>query len=218
MVALFGVVTQPSTRARVSWQAIPAIKKDLEYAARLNIPSYGIIGNTAHLRGSGQHTPWSTGWEFGFVHAVDFGINKVQFDIILRDLQTGRWNGIVRFVNFGGKIYHRRNDWLPRPNADKHLHISYEQGSHRYQGPSLLEGALGGIGKPKEKEEYTMAEISQGVRETRIGNLEKIPGLASHETESLKREHGVRVADILAFLVHELSSLSDKVDRLAARQ
>lgn len=159
-MALGGTVTRPSTGARVVWQAAYPVVDDFEEARRRGIPCLGVIGNAAHLAASGQHTPWSgNGWAYGWVHAIDLAISAGQWMKILAELRTGRWNAVVRFVNYGGKQYHQRDGFRSsRDNPDHHLHISYAPGTHKRAGAGLIRAALmAGL----ESDELSAADVNK---------------------------------------------------------
>lgn len=142
-MALSGYVTRPSTGQRVHWQAAYPINSDFNEAKARGIPCLGVIGNASHLKKTGQHTPWSTGYAYGWVHAIDLDVTPLQWQKILSSLRSGRWQGVVRFVNYGGSQYHARDKFQRSgSSSDHHLHISYDTGQHKYAGPGLLAYAL----------------------------------------------------------------------------
>jgi hypothetical protein len=130
----------------------PIIDNKLAYDQRWPKAHYkGDIGNPDHLKGSGDHTPWSSDKIFGmpmrqgWVYAQDFGNGA--FDLaafarwLLSNLRSGHY-GEVKYVisrhpaNFkvaGGTFYglfDRRYNWRTQRSYghESHIHISYMPG------------------------------------------------------------------------------------------
>lgn len=146
-MSLGGYVIRPSTGKSVRWQAAMPVQRDYDWIKDHGLKCYGVIGNEAHLRKSGEHTPWADpdkGYAYGWVHAIDIGMSDAQFSKILSALQSGRWRGIVRYVNYDGKHYHSSKNFLyTAKSSDSHFHVSYAGGTHNYKGLGLVESVLG---------------------------------------------------------------------------
>jgi hypothetical protein len=122
--------------------------KDLFIPAGTSLVSvYGDIGDAAHLKGSGDHTPWASDVIFGLRHLPGF--------VYAQDLHfQGRFNSddVLPWLNFQlgrGKypevkyrigrlvLRDRRYNWRKQKGRDdKHLHLSYMPGFER--SPSTL--------------------------------------------------------------------------------
>ncbi|SHN45476.1 hypothetical protein [Cryptosporangium aurantiacum] len=143
-----GTVIRPSSGARVRWSPIEGVADEYEAAMAMRGAGYrclGVIGNAAHLRGSGGHTPWcSEGYggracRFGKVYAIDLvapNMTGLERWLIPR-LRAGnyRW---VYYLNINGHQYTRKDSFRGRySSADHHLHLSGLAG-HESTSSSIL--------------------------------------------------------------------------------
>ncbi len=69
-------VVNPKTGATVHWRPIEPVADEYETAYALGWSVLGVIGNVAHLKKTGGHTPWSTEWgaKPGWVYAIDIDV------------------------------------------------------------------------------------------------------------------------------------------------
>jgi hypothetical protein len=144
MGATHGRVTNPHTGGSVEWTLAQPIADINAQCKEAGIVCY-TIGNSAHLRGTGDHTPWSRGKPAGKLFAADV-MKSGHADVERRILALMRdpdydttW---IDFVNVNGSQYDYAGKWL-KPSGDHHLHVSVEGWAVR-EKVTLIRDMFGG--------------------------------------------------------------------------
>lgn len=125
----------PPVGTRVPWvlaEPIRDIATAVDAYKKFGWTVKGTIGNTAHLRKHGDHTPWSAGKRRGFLYAVDIGSSDSaemrRFrDWLIRYCKSSANTLWIDFINILGKQYDNAGNYL-QPNDDTHCHISANMG------------------------------------------------------------------------------------------
>lgn len=132
MTVVSYVLTQPVLDAKTQF------KKNFPKA-----PFLGDIGNPAHLKGSGDHTPWASdkinGMKHrpGYVYAADLG-NGTGFDTkkfsawLLAQVKAGKYPELKYFIS-NYELYDRRYGWKKQKGTDGpgHVHMSFMPGHEK---------------------------------------------------------------------------------------
>jgi hypothetical protein len=122
-----GVVTQPSTGARVAWSVVRPVQDLLDQGRAYGYTNLGTIGNASHLARSGDHTPWSAGKIRGRVYAKDTKVPAGFEQWLVRKMRSSYNTLWIDFVNINGHQYNNSGR-LVASSSDYHLHISVRRG------------------------------------------------------------------------------------------
>lgn len=112
-------------------------------------PFLGTIGDARHLKGSGDHTPWSSDvingkkHQRGTVYAIDLG-NGGEFDSVkfaqwlLTQVKAGKYPELKYFLS-NYKLWDRRYSWRQQKGSDGpgHIHMSFMPG-HENTGSQIM--------------------------------------------------------------------------------
>ena len=103
-------------------------------------PFLGTIGDARHLKGTGDHTPWSSDvingkrHQRGTVYAIDLGngggFDSVKFSQwLLQQVKAGKYPEMKYFIN-NYKMWDRRYNWRQQKGSDGpgHIHMSFMPG------------------------------------------------------------------------------------------
>lgn len=133
----------------MGWTLAPNVKANLATVERTPwLKNLGTIGDTRHMAGAGDHTPYSThpgklGYPTsGQVHAEDVGMSQADLDKfeawIKAEWRAGRAMG-VKYININNRHYNLQTQAranaaksgriTPSASTDHHLHLSYENGA-----------------------------------------------------------------------------------------
>lgn len=165
MIAVQGAAKRPAGASSsgpkpgtvVGWRLAQPIIDLGKSAEELGWPILGIVGNTAHLKKTGDHTPWSKGKRPGVIYAIDVHPpNGFQAWLIAqcRSSYDTRW---IDFFNINGSQYNAAGVRVA-PSTDTHLHISVAKG-YEDTHVTLFRDYAGG----DEDDMPTAKEVAQAV-------------------------------------------------------
>jgi hypothetical protein len=141
----------PAPGTTVNYRVSQPIMDLARQAESLGWPVLGVVGNTDHLRGNGDHTPWSAGKQPGVIYAIDVhppdGFEAWLVAACRSDYDTD-W---IDFFNIDGRQYSSAGQLLAS-SGDQHLHISVARGHERDRVTLFTDYATGGDGMPTAKE------------------------------------------------------------------
>lgn len=127
---------RPGTR--VAWRAATPILQIATAFDNHGVTAY-IPGDSYHLRGCGDHTPWSTGKVYGRIFATDImypNIPKLQ-TWILGIMRGPTDTGWIDFININGSQYNAQGSRV-NSSGDHHLHISATKGAVNQAIPTFI--------------------------------------------------------------------------------
>lgn len=230
-----GAVIRPSTGARVPWTPIEPVADEYQAAKALAGQGYsclGVIGNAAHLRGSGGHTPWcSEGYagracRFGKVYAIDLtapNMTGLEAWLIPR-LRAGyyRW---VYYLNINGHQYTRKDSFRGRySSADHHLHLSGLAGRESDNSSILRDWETARSGPAQIPTQPTQEdELSAEFEKRASGQLDAmhdavVGGKGSGYRGSVMRtDHGYQIDEIERRIVAHVDRRLDRIEAALAR-
>lgn len=143
----------PAVGTPVAWVASQPVQDLLDQGRRLGWRNLGTIGNTAHLRGHGDHTGHSGGKQRGVVYAKDTALPDGGRAALLKLCRTDDYDTTwIDFFNVDGRQYNFAGTdvgW----SGDQHLHVSVRRG-HELRKVTLftdMKAVMDGTyGKPKK--------------------------------------------------------------------
>lgn len=119
----------PRPGVRVPWVVCRPVGDLLVQGKRLGWANLGTIGNEAHLRLHGDHTPWSLGKLSGVLYAKDTNAPE-WFGAAFRTLcrEDDYDTSAIDFWNWRGRQYDYAGKDI-RASGDYHLHVSFCRGA-----------------------------------------------------------------------------------------
>lgn len=132
----------PRPGTTVSWRLATPIANLAAQAEELGWPILGIVGNIAHLRKHGDHTPWSKGKKPGVIYGGDFKPPdpfEAWYVATARSDYDTSW---VDFININGRQYNNAGQKVAN-SSDEHLHVSVALG-HENTTVTLFTDYAGG--------------------------------------------------------------------------
>ncbi|MFB9322266.1 hypothetical protein [Cryptosporangium minutisporangium] len=228
-----GSVIRPSTGARVRWTPIEGVADEYDAAMamrRLGYRCLGVIGNAAHLRGSGGHTPWcSEGYagrrcRFGKVYAIDLqapNMTGLERWLIPR-LRAGnyRW---VYYLNINGHQYTRRDSFRGRySSADHHLHLSGLAGYETYSSSILRDWQNHRTNGGEDMAQVPQAEWARikANSERARTQLDAIDDTVrggdgnAYRGSVMRHDHSNQVAELKEYVDQRMNAIEQKLDAL----
>jgi hypothetical protein len=119
----------PKAGTVVAWVVSQPIADLLAQGKRLGWANMGTIGNAAHLRLHGDHTPWSLGKAPGVLYAKDTALPAGGSRALLALCRLADYDtSWIQFFNVDGRQY----DYAGRDigsSGDYHLHVSVKAGA-----------------------------------------------------------------------------------------
>lgn len=173
----------PAVGTRVAWSAVRPIRDLYAQGKRYGIPCLGILGNDAHLRLHGDHTPWSLGKERGLVWAGDWDLGDGFLGWMIAYCRSSVDTSWIDFWNFRNHLYDYAGNQI-RTNPDHHFHLSTDK---KDAAVTLFDDYARDTG------------LSEG-NDMNLTDRVKIPGgLAAHYPAAAKvtDESSLTVADLL---------------------
>ncbi len=204
-VVLSGFVTRPISGpyrcgavkpgTRVAWSATGPIRQLAIAFDSHGITAY-VIGDSYHLRGCGDHTPWSTGKIYGQVFATDImypDVAKLQTWLlgIMRGPENTSW---IDFININNSQYNSTGVRVDS-SGDHHLHISITRaaaGQNISRFISLLNAFLTGTKAPAPSTSGVFMALSDKEQDDLIYTM----GIGAVAQKAGLRPMHVRVAEL----------------------
>jgi len=144
----------PPPGTKVPWRPCVGVQNLYDQSYELSYPMLGVLGNLAHLRKHGDHTPWSAGKQVGIVYAIDLDMPDAFGDWLLAMCRSSYRTVWLDFWNFRGRQYSASGQ-DQGANPDDHFHCSFGKG-YESESVTLLRDFAASEGKTMNLDDVTI--------------------------------------------------------------